>query len=464
MLNARGLLYRYILALSLIALFVTTAYGVSKFARMKGAENAKIINISGRQRMLSQRITYYAYLYSLAADANNIKKDIYAERLTESLELFEKSHFALINGDDALGLSRLAGIIARDVYFTAPHNVNQNTLNFIRAAYQVIEGTASEYRSEQLDIMMALADRDLLIGLDTVVQTIENFDGRQRSQLEKTETVFYALAILLLLLEARFIFWPSYRSIHDALKEKRILEKTQRALEAANYELEEFAYRTSHDLKSPLISAASLLDLVDQYIQNNRVEEARTIVGKSKTELKRLGLLVEDILTLIRTQFKAQDSKDINMAELVDDILNKSAYLNPDNNIQIITKFTHKNRLHTRYDRLYIILENLISNALKYADRTKDNAFVQVNTHDDDRALTIEVIDNGLGIPDDQENKLFLMFQRLHSSTKFNGTGLGLYMAKKCAELINADLEYESVDKNTIFRLIIRHPRQNDKL
>ena len=295
-------------------------------------------------------------------------------------------------------------------------------------------------------------------------ETIENFDGRQRSQLEKTETVFYALAILLLLLEARFIFWPSYRSIHDALKEKRILEKTQRALEAANYELEEFAYRTSHDLKSPLISAASLLDLVDQYIQNNRVEEARTIVGKSKTELKRLGLLVEDILTLIRNQFKAQDSKDINMAELVDDILNKSAYLNPDNNIQIITKFTHKNRLHTRYDRLYIILENLISNALKYADRTKDNAFVQVNTHDDDRALTIEVIDNGLGIPDDQENKLFLMFQRLHSSTKFNGTGLGLYMAKKCAELINADLEYESVDKNTIFRLIIRHPRQSDKL
>ena len=174
--------------------------------------------------------------------------------------------------------------------------------------------------------------------------------------------------------------------------------------------------------------------------------------------------MVEDILTLIRNQFKAQDSKDINMAELVDDILNKSAYLNPDNNIQIITKFTHKNRLHTRYDRLYIILENLISNALKYADRTKDNAFVQVNTHDDDRALTIEVIDNGLGIPDDQENKLFLMFQRLHSSTKFNGTGLGLYMAKKCAELINADLEYESVDKNTIFRLIIRHPRQSDKL
>ncbi len=74
MLNARGLLYRYILALSLIALFVTTAYSVSKFARMKGTENAKIINISGRQRMLSQRITYYAYLYSLAADANNVKK------------------------------------------------------------------------------------------------------------------------------------------------------------------------------------------------------------------------------------------------------------------------------------------------------------------------------------------------------------------------------------------------------
>ena len=91
MLNARGLLYRYILALSLIALFVTTAYSVSKFARMKGAENAKIINISGRQRMLSQRITYYAYLYSLAADANNVKKGVYAERLTESLGLFDKN-------------------------------------------------------------------------------------------------------------------------------------------------------------------------------------------------------------------------------------------------------------------------------------------------------------------------------------------------------------------------------------
>ncbi len=451
--KASGLLFRYIIALGLIAAFITSAYSLSAFSRAQGVENAKIINISGRQRMLSQRIAHFAYLYeNTSPDQADLRRQ-YEERLTSAVNLFEKSHQALVYGDNDIGISNLAGTVAQQIYFNEPEDVHSKTIHYIRAARFILNDAPEEAAQEQLNIILDMAANDLLKGLDDVVHAIEDYDHKLRDQLEQMETLFFILALGLLCIEAALIFWPSYVEIKRALKEKTILEDTQRALHSAHEELENFAYRTSHDLKSPLISAATLLNMAENHLMMNKTHEAEKAISTSKHELMRLGQLVENILTMIRTQFKAQEPQPIILPALIDHALNNLSHLKHNSTVEIETDFQHKHMLVLRADRLLVILENLISNAYKFADLNKTKSYIKIATYDEGNATIIDVIDNGIGIDADEEDKLFIMFNRLQSSRTHDGAGLGLYMAKKCADLLGAKITHLQQGDETIFRV-----------
>ena len=108
----------------------------------------------------------------------------------------------------------------------------------------------------------------------------------------------------------------------------------------------------------------------------------------------------------------------------------------------------------TKKNRFTLILENLISNAIKYQDTDKENSFIKISTYGIGAKLALEVEDNGLGIPEDQQDKLFTMFKRFHPKVSF-GSGLGMYMVKNSLDILGGEISFKDSGDGSIFKILI---------
>ncbi len=232
---------------------------------------------------------------------------------------------------------------------------------------------------------------------------------------------------------------------------KKAVEKD---LLEANAELEEFAYRTSHDLRSPIISSIALLQLAENRIEEKKLDDAKQGLEHALQSLDQLKKLIDDILDLTVVRNKDEPFEKIDIHELIGNCLNKMSNLEGYDHITIETDYRFDGLLVSKNLRLAMIVENLISNAIKYHDPEKDNPHIRVETYSDEKDFYLIVADNGLGIPEKQRKNLFKMFQRFHPKTSY-GSGLGLYLLKKSADHIGAEIEYRDVKGETTFMLTI---------
>ena len=115
-------------------------------------------------------------------------------------------------------------------------------------------------------------------------------------------------------------------------------------------------------------------------------------------------------------------------------------------------------RFHGLYraqkSRIVLIVENMISNAIKYQDTAKNNSFIKISTFSEHGAMVFAVEDNGLGVPKKQQSRLFTMFRRFHPKVSF-GSGLGLYMMKKSADVLQGSITFEDTGDGSLFRLCV---------
>ena len=225
-------------------------------------------------------------------------------------------------------------------------------------------------------------------------------------------------------------------------------------LESQSSELEEFAYRTSHDLRSPLVSSIALLDLAEDSIKKDEKDQAQQSIGLIKSSLQKLETLVRDILELTKTKNIKEDFKEINLKDIIESSLTKFAHMDDFNRIDFKVELNHSSPLKTLKSRVVLILENLISNAVKYQDTSKEKSFINIATEETEKFVIINVEDNGLGIPEDQQSELFSMFKRFHPTVSF-GSGLGLYMMKKSADIIGGDISFQDTKDGSKFILKI---------
>lgn len=104
--------------------------------------------------------------------------------------------------------------------------------------------------------------------------------------------------------------------------------------------------------------------------------------------------------------------------------------------------------------RIALIVENLLSNTIKYQDLEKEKSVVRISTEKSGNNIVLSVEDNGLGIPEEREKEIFSMFKRFHPKVSF-GSGLGLYMMKKSADVLGGQIEYEKSELGTKFKLLM---------
>jgi len=238
--------------------------------------------------------------------------------------------------------------------------------------------------------------------------------------------------------------------INDVSDKKKVEEK----LLNANSELEEFAYRTSHDLRSPIVSTISLLKVAKESLVREDYDTVNKCFTHSDKSLRKLEILIRDILKLTEAKNCEESIEVLDLEMMVKDAFDGIDQLEGFEDFDCRVNLHHSIPLVSKKTRVNMILENLISNSIKYRNPENNNPYISIESYIEGSNFILSVSDNGLGIPENQQHKLFKMFNRFHPKVAF-GSGLGLYLMKKSAEVLGGDIRHVNQAQGTMFTLII---------
>lgn len=225
-----------------------------------------------------------------------------------------------------------------------------------------------------------------------------------------------------------------------------------------NAELDRFVYSASHDLRAPI---ASLLGLIEVARLEKDMTNMSQLLDLQQKSLLRLDRFIKDIVDHSRNTRLAVEPELINFESMVNATLEHLQFMDNVTRIRRNICVKQEGDFYTAPTRLDIILNNLISNAVKYADVRKEDPFIEVNITANATQAIIRVRDNGEGIPKESLSKIFDMFFR--ASGKGSGSGLGLYIVKEAVQKIGGSIHVQSeLYKETEF--IVQIPNLNHHL
>jgi PAS domain S-box-containing protein len=204
----------------------------------------------------------------------------------------------------------------------------------------------------------------------------------------------------------------------------RELAKRSTDLESINKELEAFAYSISHDLRAPLRHMAGYTELLQKHASAVVDEKSNRYMAMILESAKRMGNLIDDLLAFSRIGRAETQKTFVSLAQLVREALAEVRQDTEGRNIA--WRISALPDFYGDRSMLRLVLVNLISNAIKFT-RTRPQAEIEIGCADGNRdELIVFVRDNGVGFDMKYVNKLFGVFQRLHPSDAFEGTGIGL--------------------------------------
>ncbi len=238
-----------------------------------------------------------------------------------------------------------------------------------------------------------------------------------------------------------------YRKLNAEL-EQRVSERTGQ-LQAANKELEAFAYSVSHDLRAPLraIDGFSRILVEDYYAQ--LPPDVQNYLNRVRAETRQMGQLIEDLLTFSYLGRQEMRKETVDLTSLVRQIIDD---LNDQQNgRQVETLVDELPPVQGDRGLLKQVFVNLLSNAYKYS-RKREHPVVEVRCREENGEVVFSVKDNGAGFDMRYARKLFGVFERLHSAAEFEGTGVGLAIVQRVVNRHGGRIWAEAeVDKGATF-------------
>lgn len=237
--------------------------------------------------------------------------------------------------------------------------------------------------------------------------------------------------------------------LHNITEKKR----REKELLRSNRHLDQVIYKTTHDLKAPLMSALGLVNIAERAPEN----EKGHYISMIKKSLLGMDSYIEEMNNFFRIDKLALQRERIQLSDILIDLRdNLSNFLNGDK-IQVHIQLDEETAWYSDSLRVKTIISNIFSNAIKYQDFRKSNPFIKIVTRISEDFCDISIEDNGIGIKTEFHEKIFDLFFR--GTDQSQGTGLGLFIVKDTIERLKGRIEVTStVGKGTTF--FVRIPNQ----
>ncbi len=215
-------------------------------------------------------------------------------------------------------------------------------------------------------------------------------------------------------------------------------ETLSKELEKVTFELNTLTYRLSHDFNAPLSSVLGLIDLIE--LEHGDV--AGSYLGLMRNRINRMRDIIRDLVYSSRIQHESTLIEHADLNTIIHREIMELSDLNNFDRVKITSKIVGECPIRTDLFRLRVILNCLISNAINYTNLMHKNPWIKIQSKCTSKELQIVIKDNGIGIPEEQQVKVFEMFYRgTHAS---NGSGLGLFLVQKAIYQLGGRISLKS--------------------
>ncbi|WP_183558428.1 sensor histidine kinase [Mucilaginibacter sp. SP1R1] len=239
------------------------------------------------------------------------------------------------------------------------------------------------------------------------------------------------------------------RNLADS--KRKIIEQNEK-LEVINSELDKFVYNVTHDLRSPLTALAGLIGLIND---ETDLDQIRAYTLMMKGSLEKQDRFINEMLIFVKSKHTGINKAACNLTLIVDDVIAQNSFRNEGKAVKFY-KELELNIIESDALKLQVILNNLISNSVKYCDPKKMEQWVKVKSYHSETDTVIEVEDNGIGILLKDQERIFDEFYMSGDNKK--SSGIGLYLVKDAVTQLNGRIEVQSAS-GVSSKFIVSIPR-----
>ena len=241
--------------------------------------------------------------------------------------------------------------------------------------------------------------------------------------------------------------------ITEEVENKELLKQYTHELERSNEELEQFAFIASHDLQEPLRMISSFMDQLKRKYGNELDDKAHQYIHFATDGAKRMKEIILDLLEYSRANKPTEGKEEVDLNEVVAEFKLLRTKIISEKSAQITS--SPLPTLYTYKAVVVQILHCLLDNAIKYS-KTDISPVIEIKAIENEKEWEFSIKDNGIGIDPKFYDKIFVIFQRLHNRDQYDGTGIGLSIAKRHVELLSGQIWLDSVPgEGTVFHFTI---------